>query len=165
MPRSALNNPTDRILRLLGEIDHLQAAYDDLFERARDHNIPLDGLCDKPPMIEFRLELQRQGNDYLRVRPNIVRTRERMQNIRDRDRTRGFKMRRGMEVPMNTPTLDDVEQPLSADDIEMMLEQDRKREAREVIEQGKQAGNAGFKSADSYKPDVKNLFSKTKPEE
>lgn len=83
--RNPNNNPTDRILRLLEEMDELSAAYNSLYKRAVESNISFTGVMPRPNLLEFHLEMQRQGNTYLRTRPNVIAARERMRHMRFRD--------------------------------------------------------------------------------
>lgn len=187
--RNPNNNPTDRILRLLAEMDELSAAYNDLSERAAEYNIPLDGIMPKPTMLEFHLEMQRQGNTYLRTRPNVVRARERMRRMRDMDiltdeagvtRQRERKRheiprRRVNQVMVDSP---DWKMPEIDDELAKQLEEDNKlieetkASKQKLIEDTIKMTRTGepvimpkhIAPGNDYKPPKpSDLFSRTKP--
>jgi hypothetical protein len=190
--RNPNNNPTDRILRLLAEIDELSAAYDDLYRGVQHYGISLPNIMPKPSLIEFRLELQRQGNTYMRTRPNVIRARERMRHIRDRDAMQDEKdeprirIRHRQPIPQkrNNPVMVDSpnseynmphDMPYHIDDeLAKQIAEDNKMMAEEKLAKQKLIDDIIRKNpavimpehivaGNDYKP-PKDLFSKNKPD-
>lgn len=84
MPRSPINNPTDRILRLLEAYESLMIAYD--YAAAMISQNELAKLPQpEPGHVTFKLEMQRQGNNYHRARASIMA----MRSYRERNALRG----------------------------------------------------------------------------
>lgn len=65
MPRDPANNPTERMERLLIEMDELSEAFDKLLAVASNH-VPFSKLPRKPLMHEFIREKERRNITYKR---------------------------------------------------------------------------------------------------
>lgn len=158
MARDPDNNPTERIGRLMDEMGELigivQAQMPELL----------------PRLPSYEAERVRRSLTYTR-NVNRMRTRHSMNKAMDKPYRAAIAeakqlhedaMREAEEMTRIDEVAGDQMQPLSLEEIELALATDRKREAQEIIERGK---NANTRIGDTYKPDVKNLFSKTKVEE
>lgn len=159
MPRKADNNPTERIGRLLMEMAELVS----LVQKECPDKLPR--------LPAFESEKTRRSLTYTR---NINRTRQR--HAMNNSMEKPYRVAVAHEKQFHEDAMREAElmtqgeagdraqsiEPLSLEDIELALAADRKREAQEIIERGK---NANTRIGDTYKPDVKNLFSKTKVEE
>lgn len=166
--RNPNNNPTDRILKLLAEIDDMQLAYTELYNRARGMGMPLEDLIPMPPMVAFHVEMQRQGNNYRRVRPEIVRARNRMRQMRDMDILTNeageprVRERERWEVPRKRAQHNDLK-PDNSTDINERVSQAKFEEDKAKLAK---LGIDYVAPGNAYKPPAtKDLFSKTKPTE
>lgn len=85
-------------------------------------------LPSRPPMVEFQLEVQRQGNTYLRTRPAILKNREVMARLRARGgsvNALAAEEAKAMHEALTKHGAAEVA-PLSLAEIEALLEKDRK---------------------------------------
>lgn len=155
MPRAAKNNPTERIGRLLDEME----------EMAKLIKFHIPHLF--PRLVAFESEKVRRSLTYTRT-INQMRARKKFNTAMDKPfmeakaEAKMFQedaMREAEEMTRGSAPIIDPK-PMSDEDIEIAVAAVKREEAQALIERG-----SSFKSLDTYKPDIKNLFGKTKTKE
>lgn len=166
-PRNPRHNPTERILGLLADTDELLACYEALWNKVSEV-IPdlLNDQPSPPPMVAFHVEMQRQNYDYSKPRADVLRSRNRMRQMRDTDAALGFKQRERVrqQVPRIRTQKSEFLPDNPADINERVSATKREDDRLKLKKLGIDLDEIA--PGNNYKPSTSaNMFSKTKPEE